>query len=239
MRRHTTALAVVLVVFALTFSLHAKRRAVRSPCNGPTLTLTVSPQTACPADAVTVTWRASDSKALVWIEGVGENLRWTGSTRVLDGRRTFTGYAANTCSRGAASSVSVRLPDPPSGSISAAASIRQHTSTTLHVNVAGSTSWWLTSALANPIAPASGVGTGQATYTGSRSGTDAVTLRLTGQCDVSTSRVASLIVEPAAAPPPPPPPAGLRCCDGTRSPTCFSCANKRGCCSGHGGVCGC
>jgi hypothetical protein len=31
----------------------------------------------------------------------------------------------------------------------------------------------------------------------------------------------------------------LRCCDGTLSPTCTSCANKQGCCSGHKGVCGC
>lgn len=39
----------------------------------------------------------------------------------------------------------------------------------------------------------------------------------------------------------PPPPRGgtrARCCDGTLSPTC-GCGGGRGCCSRHGGVCGC
>lgn len=40
-------------------------------------------------------------------------------------------------------------------------------------------------------------------------------------------------------PTPQPPTGGLLCCDGTRSPSCFSCSSKSGCCSGHGGVCGC
>ena len=30
-----------------------------------------------------------------------------------------------------------------------------------------------------------------------------------------------------------------KCCDGTRSPTCECGGPKRGCCSHHGGVCGC
>ena len=32
---------------------------------------------------------------------------------------------------------------------------------------------------------------------------------------------------------------GLRCCDGTQSPTCLCAGSHRGCCSHHGGVCGC
>lgn len=31
----------------------------------------------------------------------------------------------------------------------------------------------------------------------------------------------------------------VRCCDGTRSPTCGCSGSHRGCCSRHGGVCGC
>ena len=38
--------------------------------------------------------------------------------------------------------------------------------------------------------------------------------------------------------PPPSQPVGLRCCDGSLSPTCL-CPGHRGCCSHHGGVCGC
>lgn len=33
--------------------------------------------------------------------------------------------------------------------------------------------------------------------------------------------------------------APLRCCDGTNSPSCTCGSPKRGCCSHHGGVCGC
>ncbi|HEX4334662.1 MAG TPA: hypothetical protein VH062_02045 [Polyangiaceae bacterium] len=54
--------------------------------------------------------------------------------------------------------------------------------------------------------------------------------------------------------PPPPPPAraratavsddddgdgSLRCCDGMLSPTCTCSGSHQGCCSHHGGVCGC
>lgn len=31
----------------------------------------------------------------------------------------------------------------------------------------------------------------------------------------------------------------LKCCDGTLSPSCVCGGPKRGCCSHHGGVCGC
>lgn len=34
-------------------------------------------------------------------------------------------------------------------------------------------------------------------------------------------------------------PRSLRCCDGTSSPTCLCGRSRRGCCSHHGGVCGC
>jgi hypothetical protein len=44
---------------------------------------------------------------------------------------------------------------------------------------------------------------------------------------------------PSTPPPTPPPSSGLLCCDGTRSPSCFNCASKQGCCSSHKGVCGC
>jgi hypothetical protein len=34
-------------------------------------------------------------------------------------------------------------------------------------------------------------------------------------------------------------PRSIRCCDGTLSPSCMCGASRRGCCSHHGGVCGC
>jgi hypothetical protein len=34
-------------------------------------------------------------------------------------------------------------------------------------------------------------------------------------------------------------PRSLRCCDGTLSPTCLCGGSRRGCCSHHGGICGC
>ncbi len=82
---HKTAVAVVLAAVALTFGLGAKRRSVRAaPCTPPTLTLSVTPQAACPGETVTVNWRASDFTSIVHIECVGTNLRWTGSSRIFD-----------------------------------------------------------------------------------------------------------------------------------------------------------
>ena len=240
---HKSAVVVLLAVVTLTFGLGAKRRAVRSgPCAPPTLTLSVSPQIACPDDTVTVSWRASDSRAIVNIEGVGTNLRWTGSSRVFDGRRTFSGYAVNACAESEVAVAAVIPPAPPTASISAPSTIRQHTSATLQVSASDSASWLLTSSLSNPITPATGFGNEEVTYTASNSGTDGLLLQVTDRCNTTAERTASLIVEPGTISPPPPPPpptAGLRCCDGTRSPSCRNCADIRGCCSGHGGVCDC
>ncbi len=241
---HKTAVAVVLAAVALTFGLGAKRRSVRAaPCTPPTLTLSVTPQAACPGETVTVNWRASDFTSIVHIEGVGTNLRWTGSSRIFDGRRTFSGYAVNACAEGEVAVAAARTPDPPTAAIAGPSTVRQHTSATLRVDVSDSASWWLTSSLSNPITPQSGFGHDEVTYTAANSGTDGLLLQITDRCNAMTERTASLVVEPGSIsppPPPPPPPAGgLRCCDGTRSPSCTSCSDLRGCCSRHGGVCDC
>lgn len=241
MQTHRLAVAVVLLILSVTFTLGARRRSVRSaPCDAPALTLSVSPQLACPGAAVTVSWRASTERATVTIDGVGTNLRWVGSARVTSGLRTFTGYASNVCGRGAAASAAASAPEPPAGSISGPSLVRQFNTATLRINVSDATSWSLTSSLQNTLTPSSGAGSEEATYHAANAGTDGILLQLTGQCDLTTRRTHSLVVERGSQPPPPPPPPqGLRCCDGTRSPTCFDCNNKRGCCSGHGGVCGC
>lgn len=175
------------------------------------------------------------------IDGIGENLRWTGSTRILDGRRTFAGYAINACARGETTSVTIRTPEPPGGSLSGPAAVRQFATPILRVATADAASWSLTSSLANVIYPATGFGDDDATYSATNYGTDAIALELTGRCGMMVTHSISLIVERSSDPPPPPPPTGgrLRCRDGTTSPTCTNCANKRGCCSNHGEVCGC
>ena len=245
MRHRRLTLVLTIVAVAVVFGIGAKRRSVRTgSCTVPTLTLTVGPQTACATDPVTLSWRASDFRATVAIEGVGDTLSASGSTRILDSRpRTFTGYAKNTCGRGPDRSVSVNTPTAPAGSLFAPASLKQHTSGTLRVDGAGATFWTLRSSLSNPINPSSGFDVEEVTYTASNSGTDGVLLTLHGQCGITTSRTATIVVEATSAPPPPPPPPGgggfLRCCDNTFSKTCTSCANKQGCCSSHGGVCGC
>jgi hypothetical protein len=100
--------------------------------------------------------------------------------------------------------------------------------------VSGVTSWALSSALGNSISPSSGTSSRTATYSGLRTGIDTVTLTTAGGAcgNITTTLVISVKDAPT-------PNLGLRCCDNTRSPTCFSCSNKQGCCSGHGGVCGC
>jgi hypothetical protein len=242
--RHRTAVALVIALVTLTFTVSAKRRSVRTgECAGPTLNLTVAPQTACPTEPVVVTWRASDRKAVVTIDGIGSSLSSTGSMRILDGQRSFTGFAVNSCGRGEDKTAIVNAPPLPAGSISASpASIKQYTTAKLRIDASNSAFWTLSSSLSNPIHPTSGFGDDEVTYTGANRGTDGILLRIAGQCDAATERVTSLVVEPGTQtppPPPPPPPGFLRCCDNTFSPTCKSCTNKTGCCSGHGGVCSC
>lgn len=241
MRTHRIAVAAVLAVVVGTFAVGAKRRSVRSGrCLAPTLTLSVSPQVACPTAAVIVSWRATNSKAVVTIEGIGDHLRSSGSARVTDGRRTFTGYASNACARGTNASATVSSPEPPFASISGPSSVRQFNTATLRVDVSDESSWSLSSPLLNSITPDSGIGSEEATYHASKAGTDGVLLSVTGECEMTTQRTLTIVVEPGSQPPPPPPPPlGLRCCDGTRSPSCTSCNDLRGCCSGHGGVCDC
>jgi hypothetical protein len=107
-----------------------------------------------------------------------------------------------------------------------------------------SATWSLSSSLGNGINPASGTGNGDfsASYFATSTGTDTLQLHLSGQCGGSalpTSFTRAITIG-AAPPAPVPQPTGfLRCCDGTLSPTCTSCANKQGCCSHHSGVCGC
>jgi hypothetical protein len=97
----------------------------------------------------------------------------------------------------------------------------------------------------NELNPGSGSGNGDfsSTYYASSSGTDTVQLKVSGLCGGGgfQSYFRTVSVTPyAPVPVPTPQPSGyLRCCDGTFSPTCTSCANKQGCCSHHGGVCGC
>jgi hypothetical protein len=240
--RKTAVLAAVMCA-SLVFGAGAKRRAVRSaPCSRPTVNLTVTPQTACPTDTVTLSWRASESKAIVSIDGVGDQLPWTGSTRILDGRRAFSGFASNTCGPGDKRTIAVNAPEPPAGSVSGPSSMLQGDTASLFVDVSGSTHWSLTSSLSNSFIPSAGLGSEEVTYRATNYGTDGILLHFTGQCGATDVRAASLVVERRSTttpPPPPPPPAGLRCCDGTRSPSCFNCVDKRGCCSSHGGVCGC
>ncbi len=246
MGTHRTALALVLAVVAVTFGIGARRRSVRSaPCAAPTLTLSVSPRVACPAESVMLSWHTVDRSAIVTIEGVGNNLSSTGSTRITNGRRTFSAYAINSCGRGVDATVAVETPAPPIALISAPTTIREGNSATLQFTVSDNAHWVATSALGNSIFPDSGIGSDTATYSPTIAGTDGILLQCTGKCGFTVARSASVIVERSTSnppPPPPPPPPGsgyLRCCDGTRSPTCTNCADKRGCCSNHGGVCGC
>ncbi len=222
----------------------SRRRAV-SPgsgggmnCTPPTFRLTVSKSVVCSGESFTLVWEASDLAATVAIDGIGSALPAVGSTAVGTTSSTaYSGRAANTCGVSTESVAEVSVVSVANASLTpSAVSVQQNSSITLSIFVSGAGSWSISSALGNTISPSSGVsGTITATYTASRTGTDTVTLTAAGGC--GTIQQSTTIIVSSA--PPPPPPAGLLCCDGTRSPSCFSCASKSGCCSHHGGVCGC
>jgi hypothetical protein len=229
-----------------------RRRAVApvggAGCAPPSLTMAAQPSTACASQPVQLSWQSSDPKATVTIDGVGTGLPATGSMTVAAATSAaYSGHATNACGAGPEGVAIVTIQSGASASLSVSpSSIQQGASATLTLTLAGATNWTLVSTLGNSFSASSGTanGTTSVTYTGSHAGTDTVTLSATGTCGQVQRTVGLTVSAPQPVPPPPPPPppppvGGLLCCDGTRSPTCFSCSSKQGCCSSHKGVCGC
>jgi hypothetical protein len=240
MRRAGWILLLVVALASVGFA--QRRRSVRPPgqCARPSLTITISKSSVCPGEQFTVSWTASDVKATVSIDGVGSPLPWSGSAVVSTNFSTaYTGRATNACGTGAEASAPVSVRQGSTALLgSSASSLQQGQTATLTVTVADVSGWSLSSALGNGLSVTSGTSSRTVTYIATYAGTDTITLLTTG-CG-SMQRTTTIVVNGMSSPPPPPPPSGnLRCCDGTISPTCTSCANKRGCCSNHGGVCGC
>lgn len=221
---------------------HAVRPIGGSPCSKPALALKASSAGSCPGSTVTLTWQASDPSASVSIDDVGLALPASGS-RVLTvtSSTAYSGRATNACGVSAEAVAVVNVDASATASVSASPNIIPFGGTSaITVSISNTTGWTLASALGNPLNPSRGTSNVNATYTGSRSGTDTITLTAKSACgDLQRSTTITVAIAPPPPPPPPPPPSGLLCCDGTRSPTCFSCANKSGCCSSHKGVCGC
>ena len=213
----------------------SRRRAVRAPggCVLPSLAISVSKSSVCGGEAATISWQASDATARVTIDGIGAFLPSSGNRETSTTASTaYSGRATNACGSGGEAVAVVAVKAAAGAELTGPGSVRQGTSASLSVALAGASSWTLTSSLGNSVTPSLGTASGTVRYDATRSGTDVVTLRTTGGCG-SVTRTITIIVTTDSAP------GGLSCCDGTRSPTCFDCNKKQGCCSGHGGVCGC
>ena len=230
--------------------LSARRRAVGggrgSSCDAPTLTITTSKSSACGGEPITLTWQSSDPNATVSIDGVGTALPALGSTTVsTTASAAYSARATTTCGTSTEAVVVVNIQPGTSASLDASnTSLQQGATTALTATVADATSWNVASILGNALSPSAGTSTGAITiiYSALNAGNDTVTLTAMGLCG-AVQRPTFLLVsapQPVPQPQPQPQPGGnLRCCDGTTSPTCTSCANKQGCCSHHGGGCGC
>lgn len=238
----------IITIVALLPMAAVRRRAVSPPSCAPTVTLTASQISACYGERVSVVWSASDPTARVSIPGVGTSLPAYGNTivQMLGIPITFTAVATNNCGLGRPVVFTVGYTRPASGVINGATQLSAGSTSQFTFTVNDATAWTLSSALNNPLNPASGAGTGAftSTYTASVSGEDTLSLRLDNSCSspVVVSHFVNVVASstpppPTSTQPPPPPSSGnLRCCDGTISPTC-TCADKRGCCSSHRGVC--
>jgi hypothetical protein len=243
MTRYRFAILALSLVLSMETSAD-KRRIVSHPpssCQAPTVTLTLARSTICPGETTTLFWKASDTGAFVTIIGIGNNLAASGSTIV--GTTFTTSYSARaTTACGTSNEALAVLVVSPSatGSVNTPGSVQQGATTTLAVTVGSASAWTLSSALGNTLSPSSGTSTGTlvVNYTATHSGTDTITLSANGSCG-TVQRSGSIAVGSVTPNPTPQPTGYLRCCDGTFSPTCTNCASKQGCCSHHGGVCGC
>jgi hypothetical protein len=215
-----------------------RRRAVGSGgtrgCTRPTMSLAVSRGSVCAGDSVTIAWTASDPAARVTIDGIGVALPATGTRTVTTNAvAVYSGRATTSCGDSDEALALVTLTPGASASLTGPSSVTSGRTATLSVFMSAASSWHLSSSLANSISPSTGTASGTATYNANRTGNDTVTLTTTGGACGNLMRTLNISVGD------PPTTGGLQCCDGTRSPSCFSCSNKQGCCSSHGGVCGC
>jgi hypothetical protein len=217
-----------------------RRRVVGHPgearCKAPSLTLTASKTNACSGESVVLTWQASDPQATVAIYGIGALLPSSGSTTVgSTGSTVYSGRATTSCGSGAEAVAMVTIQRSASASLNGPASVQRGSTASLSWMTSGTTTWTLTSSLRNSVTPSSGNGAGSfsGTYTATNSGTDNVTLTGTGGPCGSVSRQITIVVNAPSGG------GNLLCCDGTRSPSCTSCSDQRGCCSSHRGVCSC
>jgi hypothetical protein len=213
----------------------SRRRAVRAPggCVLPSLVMSVSKSSVCGGETTTVSWQASDAAASVSIDGIGAFLPSSGNRTMNAAVSTaYSGRATNACGSGSEAVAIVAIKAAAGAELTGPGSVKQGASASLAVVLSGASSWNLTSSLGNSMSPSLGTTSGTVRYDATKSGTDVVTLRATGGCG-SVTRTITIIVttEPGSG--------RLSCCDGTTSPTCTDCNNKQGCCSGHGGVCGC
>ena len=203
-------------------------------CHVPSLTLTTNKTSACAQETVTLTWQSSDPSARVIIDGVGGTLPASGSTVVSSSlSAVYSGHATNACGIGAEALAVVPIRAAGSASLTGPSTLQRGNAGTLSLFLTNTSSWTLSSALRNSTSPSSGTASGgvTSTYIASSAGNDTVTLIAAGACGSLTKSIRIFVSEPVNQ--------GLKCCDGTRSPTCFSCSKKQGCCSGHKGVCGC
>jgi len=238
MRLRRTIVLLLLLLLSV-FVLGARRRPTRSDpvCPPVTLNLTTTPRSVCQSGVVTLSWQASDPSAFVVLDGFAGTYGASGALTFATAPRVITGHASVACGAGPTGTTTVAAGGAPTGALTGASTIAQNSSTTLHVTAVDTAQWTISSSLGNPLSPTFGAASQDVVYTGSRSGGDTVTVRLVSSCGEEALR--SLGINVTASTQPPPPVSGLRCCDGTFSPTCTSCAHKQGCCSSHGGVCGC
>jgi hypothetical protein len=213
-----------------------RRRAARPPggCTLPSLTLTASQNSVCGGETMTISWQASTPAASVTIDGIGAFLPASGSRVVNVGASTaYSGRASNACGIGDEAVAVVTLKTAATATLTGPSLLRQRTSGFLNITLSGPTRWTISSSLGNSITPQSDTASGVARYEATRTGTDTVTLIATGGACGSVTRTITITVTPETTT------GGIRCCDGSRSPSCFGCSDLRGCCSGHGGVCDC
>ncbi|HEY0370963.1 MAG TPA: hypothetical protein VGD79_03125 [Thermoanaerobaculia bacterium] len=214
--------------------LAGRRRSVGAvrPCTLPSLSITASRGSACAGESVTIAWSASHPSASVTIDGIGAGLPATGIRTITTNAATiYSGRATTSCGASNEALALVTVTSGATASLTGPSSIQSGRTGTLSVLISAASSWTLSSFLRNSIAPSTGTASGTATYSANRTGTDTVTLTTTGGVCGNLMRTLTITISE------PPSTGGIRCCDGTHSPTCTSCT--QGCCSGHGGCKSC
>src|SRR5207253_4877363 len=155
-------LRALLLVLALLAGGARRRPSGSGDCPAPIVGLSTFPAIVCPGQPFTLRWAATDARARVTIEGIGNDLAPFGAMQIHDSRTSFNARGSLACVTGPIAHFEIAS---GGAAIRAAeTTVAADRTTMLGIALDPGATWTITSTLGNAIAPSSGTGSTGVTY---------------------------------------------------------------------------